>query len=96
MVAIRVFDNAARNLMRPVDADCIALTRVGKITHSTHGSAAGQARIPLILRIFFCGDCAAVQHRGHRERTDHTAKPPPFGRGMHARPLRLPCAVHIA
>ncbi|SBV52540.1 hypothetical protein XBLMG947_3336 [Xanthomonas bromi] len=35
MAAIRVFDSAARNLMRPANADCVALTRVGEITDST-------------------------------------------------------------
>ncbi|PUE98987.1 hypothetical protein C7T87_16375 [Xanthomonas hortorum pv. hederae] len=34
VVAIRIYDSAARNLMRTDDADPAALTRVGRITDS--------------------------------------------------------------
>ncbi|AKN94337.1 hypothetical protein ACU10_16200 [Xanthomonas oryzae pv. oryzicola] len=54
MAAIRVFDKAARNLMRCADADCVAPTRVREITDSPscHGSAEHE-NITLIPKDFF-------------------------------------------
>ncbi|TWQ18536.1 hypothetical protein FQK00_17415 [Xanthomonas vasicola] len=60
MVAIRVFDKTARNLMRYADADCVALTLVGEITDSTHRRYAEHKRIALIALDFFRRHYAAA------------------------------------
>ncbi|MCL1499319.1 hypothetical protein A7D16_08235 [Xanthomonas nasturtii] len=67
MIAIGVFDNAARNLMRRADANCASLTGVGKITDTTHCGTAKRERIALILLGFSRDRCAAVQHMRHSE-----------------------------
>ncbi|MBB3800061.1 hypothetical protein FHR47_000286 [Xanthomonas arboricola] len=48
MVAITVYDSATPNLMEPGDAGQTALTRVGRITDSAHGTALSRSRIALI------------------------------------------------
>ncbi|QBG93009.1 hypothetical protein EYR26_17590 [Xanthomonas oryzae] len=77
MAATRVFDKAARNLMRCADADCVAPTPVREITDSPcHGSAEHE-NITLIRQDFFRHRYAATQQAQTANTTLNSLDSPP-------------------
>ncbi|RBC84100.1 hypothetical protein BRL83_21500 [Xanthomonas oryzae pv. oryzae] len=77
MAAIRVFDTAARNLMRCADADCVAPTRVREITDSPCHGSAEQENITLIPQDFFRHRYAATQQAQTANTTLNSLGSPP-------------------
>ncbi|CAD0311584.1 hypothetical protein CFBP8129_10710 [Xanthomonas hortorum pv. gardneri] len=87
MVAIRIYDSAARNLIRTDDADPAALTHVGRITDSVFPGKCKPARRLLIALRFFATTCVAVQHPGQPRVQRMRPSKLRFGRILPRKPL---------